>query len=242
MAYYSAFFDASANEAMVTVAGIVAPIRSLMRFQREWQAVLDEQQIRVFHMTDFASSKREFLSWLGQRDRRVKFISELTEVIRATVSRAVAVSVDLFAWKQVDEIYKFKENYGSPYALAGVGAVGEVERWAKRKNFADPIEYIFEAGDRGRGHLIGQLTKQDIEPLFKAKDKAVPCQAADLIAWKHRTAASKASLLSVEDEAAWKDIQKSLKTIHVIESRAGVYNMTAFNKMCSELNIPKRKP
>jgi hypothetical protein len=139
---FAAYLDASgkhdASYRMLTVAGMPGPVKKWTRFEEQWESTLNDEGITMFHMTDFASSKKEFKSWKGDGDRRLRFVQRLTGVIKNNASKLIAASVDLEAWDALNRRYLLKEVYGSPYALCGLTAIGIVNKWAKRKTDHEP--------------------------------------------------------------------------------------------------------
>jgi len=245
MMMFTAFLDASgkaeANFRMLTVGGAVAAISKWKRFEKQWQPVLDNERIKVFHMTDFAASKGEFKSWKGDGDRRVNFTQRSTRIIRENTDKLVAVSVDLEGWELLNHRYLLEEVYGSPYAFCGLTAIGIVNKWAKRRGTNNSIEFVFEDGDEGKGLLYDRCKREGIEPIFRSKEKAIPCQAADLIAWKNRICATEGAKLTEGDVARMEAILLSLDNIRVRPSSYVIMSRKSLLAMCRE-NIPIRKP
>jgi hypothetical protein len=244
MAIFSAYFDASgkpnASYRVMTVAGMISSVAKWIRFEIDWNAALSRQHVKIFHMTDFAASEKEFKAWKGDRKRRSEFIAELVRIIQRHTNKMVVSSVELSGWHSLNGRYALEEVFGSPYALCGISAVGEVLRWAGKKSPKTPVQFIFEDGDEGNGALDKRCRREGVNPIFKPKYAVVPCQAADLIAWKHRIAMTEATRLSEGDEAGMDSILESLNTVKVRPTSGGIFSRESLNRLCKEAPIPKR--
>jgi hypothetical protein len=87
-----------------------------------------------------------------------------------------------------------EEAFYSPYALCGYSVVSQVLKWAQNKKIKSPIKFTFEEGDDGWDGLLKLCKRKGVVPIRLPKDSAIPCQAADWIAWKNRIAATNAVL------------------------------------------------
>jgi hypothetical protein len=243
MTRYAAYLDASGQDdgvhRVITVAGIVSSIEKWERFEKEWCAALARHGVRAFHMTDFAASRQEFKLWKGDKGRRSQFIDELASIIKRNTNKIVVSSVELSGWRSMNKDYALDEVLGGPYELCGISAVGEVLRWAKRKKLRSSVQFIFEHGDPGMGELGKRCRREGVEPNFKRKSEAVPFQAADLIAWKHRIAMTEATKLSEGDEAGMDAILTSLSAVEVTPTVGGIFSRESLKRLCKE-RIPTR--
>jgi hypothetical protein len=52
------------------VSGFVSTVKKWVRFEIAWNAILSNDGVSAFHMTDYVSSKGEFASWKGDSARR----------------------------------------------------------------------------------------------------------------------------------------------------------------------------
>jgi hypothetical protein len=75
IAMFRAFFDESGTHKespVMVIAGYVSKLSLWTQFEREWKEVLSEYNIKVFHMTDFLSSKhRDFTSFNDATKERI---------------------------------------------------------------------------------------------------------------------------------------------------------------------------
>ena len=190
MAVFSAYFDASGSKKdprVLTVAGFVARVRKWDRFNDEWSAILSEENVTSMHMTDFASSKKEFVTWKGQSERRRRFIFRLSECIRRNTNKGFASSLILSDYSDLNSEYMLSEYLGQPFTLCMRGCLGGVARWAKKKKVkTENMLIAIEQGDDDQGELI-QIARSDgfkVIQLLKTDAKAF--EAGDMVAWKTR--------------------------------------------------------
>lgn len=202
---YAAYFDVSGEPsgyAVLSVAGAAAPVKKWMRSEREWGEALAAEGVKQFHATDFAASRKEFTSWRGDKIRRGKFLCTLLEIIKRNTNKLVMASIEIEAWNVVNQEYFLQENYQSPYAMCSVTLIHELKNWAKQKRIKSSVEYIFEDGDDGWDGLKMLCAREFVTPIRLPNEKAIPCQAADLLAWKNRIACTNADVRLRKVQAA----------------------------------------
>lgn len=252
MALCAAYLDASGEPAgytVMTVAGMVAPVEKWKRFEVAWTEALAKESIKVFHMTDFASSNGEFAAWKENTARRKRFIGALVQIVRRHTNKLLMASVELDGWRSVNRAYLLEEQLYSPYALCGYAVVGQGLQWAKNKGIAPShIKFVFEDGDSGKGGLSRLCKQEGITPLFQPKSDVVPCQAADLIAWKNRIAFTNAlrhgaSWMQTGPKRALEGIDKeleSLTNVLVRPGQVGIFSRETLLDLCRNKKFPKR--
>jgi hypothetical protein len=188
-------------------------------------------------MTEFASSRGEFVAWKGDTARRKKFISDLLMCAAKHTNKTFGGALVLKDYASVDRRYLLREFAGRPYALCAHFCVKMVQKW-QRKNSVRHVEYFFEQGDDNPGDLLSLCKADGVEPKFLTK-QAIPFQAADLIAFRTRDGFEKALNPDLTFELADK--------LHTSFSQAWKSRHAAFygdferiEKMCVERGIPKR--
>jgi len=250
---YVAYCDASGKPSgcpVLTVGGAVAPIKKWTRLEKEWTAALRGEQLSEFHYTDFASGEGEFKGWKGDKHRRSRFLAVLQGIIKRDINKLFMASVEIDAWNEVNREYLMEEVFYSPYALCGYTVVKQVLKWAKGKAIKTPIEFIFEEGDDGWSGLVELCKRSSIVPIRLPKERAIPCQVADWIAWKNRTAATNALLkLNNTLAASYPDFEnfkgiledwESLNNVLVVPGTPGFYGREALLRTCKNSGIIKR--
>lgn len=248
---YAAYFDASGKRkgyAVLTIAGALSPVKKWIRFEKQWKAVLHAEGVKEFHATDFHASQGEYVGWKGDRERRSRFLTQLVEIIKTNTNKLFSVSIELAAWNAIDSEYCFRERFHSPYALAGFTVIDQTLKWAKRKRVKPP-EFIFEDGDDGWEGLVKLCVWDKITPIRLPKEKAVPCQVGDMLAWKSRITATN-SLKKVRtmqqtgyDEEMANLMDADLASMNRLQVRPGMFNLytpESLLRTCKQNKIPRR--
>jgi len=232
---YAAYFDASGKRegySVLRLAGALSTVKKWIRFEKQWNAIFHAEGVKVFHATDFAASQGEYLGWKGDRERHSRFPTQLIEVIRTNTNKLFSVSIELAAWNRIDSEYCFSERFYSPYALAGFSVIDQTLGWAKRKRVKPP-EFIFEDGDDGWEGLLKLCEWDKITPIRLPREKVVPCQVGDMLAWKSRITATN-SLKKVRampqtgyDEEMARSMEADLASVNRLKVRPGMFNLYA---------------
>ena len=252
---YAAYFDASGkNEGypVLTVAGAVAPVKKWIRFERDWNRILQAEQVTEFHATDFAASAGDYAGWKGDKTRRSAFLARLIEVVKNNTNKLFSVSVELASWRKIDREYYLSEHFYSPYALAAFTVMTQTMYWAKSKRVKPP-EFVFEDGDDGWHGLLALAKWLNVVPIRLPKVKAVPCQIGDMIAWKSRITATNSlkRLRHIERNESSRDLVTEatlalaidLANLNRLKVRPGSINIFAdktLTRLCNENRIPRR--
>jgi hypothetical protein len=195
----TAYFDASGGveHPVVIVAGYVSTVGKWEHFDYEWRKILGRREFNVpyFHMKEFAHSVGPFADWKGNEPRRRRFINALVGVIAKYAKAGFACMIKDSIWNSVNQSYPLEELYGCAFALAGRDCVNKTHHWGEElHNYKrNEIKCVFEAGDKGKGHLMRVVEEaQKPIPLFEygrpkpqlAHPGTSPLQAADFAAWE----------------------------------------------------------
>lgn len=252
--FYAAYFDASGKPSgypVLSVGGAVASINKWQRFERDWGKILEREGVKEFHATDFAASQGEYKGWKGDKPRRSKFLTDLGEVTKKNINKLFMVNVEIEAWNEVNHEYVLEEVFHNPYALCGYTAIRQILKWARSKRLPlSRLRIVFEDGDDGWEGLVKLAKRNNVVPIRLPKTVAVPCQAADMIAWKSRIAFTNGlrrldkvtsapypdfeNFRGIIDE--WSSLEKAL----VRPGAPGVYGREALIKTCKDSGIIKR--
>jgi hypothetical protein len=241
IAMFTAYFDASGTKrkTVLTVAGFVSRINKWTRFDEEWKEILDAYGVSRFHMTDFASSGGEFQGWKGKSFQRREFIEKLVSCIKRNTNKGFAASVIVEDFNRVNEEYPLAENAGLPFALCARTCTGMLKKWAMRKNLDfGRIMVFFEDGDEDRGDFQARAKIDGFRIRSLSKDDSRVFQAADLAAWKVRTAIHGAFEAGNREDA--EEILRSLDPIQGILTKSGVFDAAALRRLCVKACAPKR--
>jgi len=243
MVPYSAYFDASgtSDSAVITVAGFVSTVKKWERFEKEWNAVLNREGIKVFHMTDFVSSRKDFAKgWRNETERRRMFIGDLANCLYRNVNKSFRTTLVVQDFKKVNSRFLLTEHDGTPYSLCALMSVFTLRLWAKRKGVEKHLVYYFEDGDKGKGHF--ERSHKGIwktAPLFATKEEATPLQAADFAAWKLKTAVQEAIKTDHTIEKG-RELLRSIEILKKIPKDGGVINEEVILRWCARYNVKRR--
>ncbi len=244
IALFTAYFDASQHDRVINVSGFVSRTKKWARFEDAWKALLPPN-VKMFHMTDFASSQNGWEGWKGDSERRAKFIQSLVSCIKSHTNQGFSCGVRLSHYKEINREYKFKENLGLPYAFLGFGCLGRLKMWADRKGLdVAKILCIFEEGDLGQGDLIKRARADGINAIPQSKADIRAFDACDLVAWKSRVLLDDAweRELHLKDPDAGDRIMRSLNQLEKIvrAGEMGMYTVESMRRVCINAKTPKR--
>jgi hypothetical protein len=202
MTFFRSYLDVSGTvdqDPFLVMAGYVAPAEQWGKFIDKWTAILQCENISVWHMTDFNAKCGEYRGWSEERCERV--YSELSEVITTHVSVGVVTAVEVDAYRKMIVGKELCRRYGAnPYQCCVYTSIGHVNGWARENGISERIAYFIEYGDKGQEKIMkktlskvfddaGLREKWQLEtlvPLEKKSPAAIPCQAGDILAWEIR--------------------------------------------------------
>jgi hypothetical protein len=247
MAIFSAYFDASGhpdNTDVLTVAGYVGAVDSWVRFDREWQGILEAEGISAFHTTEFVSSQGEFASWKGREpaktERRRLTVEKLMGCVEKNCARFFRASVYLPDYERVDAAFMLSEQIGRPYAVCSSSVAYSLRNWANALGALDTLLYYFEDGDKDKGNFEQvHLAAFGTPPRFLEKSKALAFQAADFNAWKMRTALHESNKRTHTPQIG-SNLLRSVAVLESVSKEAGVLNEWSLRTLCDRLRIPRR--
>jgi len=191
VALAEAYFDESGTDEgnqFLCVAGYVFKKENALKLGIEWRKMLGKYDLPYFHMSECA--------------HRVGIYQHLTkedcdnaarEAIRLTklyASKGIAVSLD----KQAYALIPKDGLFDNPYALVCGQVFFGVRDWADETGFNGDVAYFFESGANGFGNANSAMHRMYNEPklrsdfrwgshIFIEKERAIPLQCADLLAW-----------------------------------------------------------
>jgi hypothetical protein len=150
-------FDASGKKdrSCLVMAGFISSANHWQEFHSEWTDRLIADDLKFFHMVDFAASQDQFREgWKDNESRRRKLLGDLVGIIQAHAYRSFINVVEnkYFDKLSVENQRLFSLNN---YSLAGRGAVAKISEWRKRTSGFEgvPTGYVFEEGDEGSDGL-----------------------------------------------------------------------------------------
>ncbi len=195
MTMFTAYFDESgthAGSSNVVMGGYVGKVEQWTEFSRQWSILKSEEKVEVFHRVDMENFRGEFEHWT--RDRLVACLRVGHSIIKLRTNIAIGGSV-LHA--DFDDVMPdvVKRAFGGPYGWLAQECLVGVGHWAVDYNRTDPVQYVFEAGARGRHQVDKMMRILYDEPFyrnlariggwsFQSKESVVQLQSADWFAYE----------------------------------------------------------
>lgn len=217
------YFDASGGveHPVMIVAGYLSTVQKWNLFEKSWRKILARKEFDVpyFHMKEFAPSTDVFKTWKGDERRRRKFLNLLISAIADHAKAGFACGIKHDTWDAIDSRYPLTESFGCAYALTGRDCVNKMHVWGEQLHSysRNEIRSVFEAGDKGKGHLLKVVEEAHKPiPIFepgrpdaKTGHPGTPAlQAADFAAWELLKA-----MLSEKELAPFEEYRVSLQKL-----------------------------
>jgi hypothetical protein len=187
-----AYFDESESHPFHSVAGYVFNTEQCRLLEQEWAAVLAPHGIKHFHMVECAHNIEGFAHLTRQECIDVE--TRLIAILKKRMACGFTTSFDVREKWKMPSAMSIGIKLLSPYALCCYFGLMHVRTWALRMGYRGEIAYMFEAGNANQGEANRVMNEIFSSPAlreyyryaghsFVPKDKAVPLQCADLLAW-----------------------------------------------------------
>lgn len=241
----SAYFDVSGNETdeVLTMAGFVSHVKMWERFEHEWRALLPPS-VKMFHMTDFASSRNGWEEWKGDSKRRALFFQSLIDCIKANTKAGFASSLKIPDFQGVNAEYRLGEQIGTPYTFLARACFGRVRMWAQKKPASwKKIICVLEDGDQGQYEALQALRKDGFDVIVQNKTLTRAFDTCDLAAWKARRIIHDSYYQNkMSDKAGTEKIFASLDQLETIIRRkeVGMFSTKSLRLVCQDQEVPPR--
>jgi Protein of unknown function (DUF3800) len=172
---------------VLCLAGYVFKSKNAIWLSQDWQYVLDRYQVPYFRMSRCAHGNKPFHKL--SKPQRIKLVTALIKIIRKYMTLGFAMTV---VEKDFYELISHNKCTGGPYSFLLRQSLSLIVA----ESFKDEIAYFFESGhrDQSEANRIMQDVFKSGDPLVKEKyryvshtfadkQKMLPLQAADLLAW-----------------------------------------------------------
>ncbi len=195
MVIFTAYFDESGtheNSSNVVMGGYIAKVDQWTEFAREWVRMKHEESVNIFHRVDMEHFSGDFKDW--SKERLIRCLHNGHEIIKRRTNIGIGGSV-LHA--DFDEVMPdvIKRAFGGPYGWLAQECLVGVGHWAVEHSRPDPIQYVFEAGARGRHQVDRMMKILSEEPFyrklariggwsFQSKECVIQLQSADWFAYE----------------------------------------------------------
>ena len=184
---------------------------------------------------------------------RASFIGMAADIINSHLKQTFISIVSHEDFEKVDAIYKLRERFKSPYALAGRTCIGLANNWARNPSSRTlSIEYIFEDGCPDKSGLISATQalppflpapifrpSRDVAPNKKypqGRAGLVQLQAADYIAYEARKFVVDHELI----KQGLRGARKSLGAITRVPLDMSSWGEQRLITVCEKANFGKR--
>ena len=209
MTAFTTFLDVSRDEGdsdVYMLAGFISEPERWDVFDSEWQDVLDEYGISIFHMTDFESRWGEFKDWERDDPRRIPLLTALIEVIEHTTVGSVGYGVSRLMYDSVVSVEVNEAVGGSAYFFLFLNLVIHAEHLmdnAAKLAAGVPYDwqmlYMLARDDQGAGKVMETWMSRKADVIATRMEtrmkglsivtdntKYPALQAADLLAFEGR--------------------------------------------------------
>lgn len=231
--------DASGKEEdpILSVGGLVGRTDEWLKFEPEWNAVLNEFGVPYFHMREFAHSVDAYaVGWKGKEAKRKAFIDGLVKALAPHAAYWMGACVVRADYLKVDAEYELHE-YVYPYTLCAKFCVDQANLWRDIHWPTIPVEYVFECGDPHRGQLKDQVhSSTGADPIFRNR-KTVPLQAADFAAYEVLKLYRR---LAVEMDKSFEKCRESFKRLWEISAKWGQFEERDLRILCRTHDVARR--
>lgn len=191
VAMISVYIDTSGNKntQVMTMGAVIGTVKKWIDFETAWEAFLRRYEVKRLHMTDFASSQREFKKWKGPEHSatRKKFIERAVSCAGKHSKAGFISTMVLSDYHSANAKYEVEEHMGPPLTVCGMGLMGQIGLWAHKQGLDEfnDILYFMEDGDDDKGKFINRARGYgfEVQPLSKAKSYVF--DVCDMIAWKY---------------------------------------------------------
>jgi hypothetical protein len=226
-------------------------------FCQEWQAVLDEYGIRLFHTSEFRAPEQRtvppnhpYYGW--PNDKRVRFIKALVRVARQNTLLGIVAGVSVRDY-EVAVPAKLKEEIGHPYYFCFQLFFENVLKAITndtRINMGSPPERVamfFDRQDQFKTLAIkmyDELLAKDTTGrmggiAFEDKALYLPLQAADLLAYCYRRQLARhMKLHSAPVEPGWETALQELASSQQ-NIRLGFYDAGSLSTLVSTIKTAR---
>jgi Protein of unknown function (DUF3800) len=196
MSFWRAYFDESGkDEAVLVVAGYLANDTVWRKFIKKWNKPLTKDGRTVIsHATDLEGGRGDFTIEKGWSDDRRAIVREkLISVLESNLTLGVYTAVVVDDYERMITGAR-REHFGTPYDFCVRNCLRHISIICQEIRQPHPVAYIVERGGGKQRHLReafdnefnNELTQKLFRLgslVFETKERAVPLQAADMLAY-----------------------------------------------------------
>src|SRR5712692_5615712 len=167
---FKVFFDESGthgDSAAVVVGGYISSEEQWEEFDREWTQLLRQEGVSGLHRVDIENFRREFTPEHGwDRARQIRVLQAAHDIIkrRTTIGTGGALIQADYEAAMPPVV---KRAFGTAYGWLVHESIVGVGHWAERARHLSLIQYVFEAGARGRHHVDRIFKSLESDPKYR---------------------------------------------------------------------------
>jgi len=171
------------------IAGYVSSANRWQRFRREW---LRMNLPQPFHMVAFRNPQSKLRKELGNSKDIERLAERIARIIRDNTIQGLAVTINPDTY-EVLTTQRFRSQYGSAYAFAGMMLWEVLRVWAEDTRYRGKFNFWLQEGHAHADELMQKIWahKHNTNPLqniigdfgFGSKAEHPPLQAADALAY-----------------------------------------------------------
>jgi hypothetical protein len=234
------YCDAAGKESSdaIAVGGFVSTVDEWLEFDKKWRAVLGDNALDYFRMSEFAHSTGQFAhGWKGREEKRALFIGQLVDIIAEHTKYWMGACVLKRDYDRVDRDYELHERT-YPFPLCARGCIDGANAWYHATHQEGSIEYIFEYGDDHFDQLKRLVqTETGIIPIERKKRDVTPCQAADFAAYEVLYAYR---FLEIRTHKLFEKWRGSFRRLNGIPAKWGQFEEKDLRVLCRMFDYPRR--
>lgn len=173
---------------VVSVSAYAGRPKEWQKFIKDWNVA--KRPIKIFHATDCEALRGEFDGWSA--DQRNELVARLLPVLNKYELRGNAIGINVNDFKAAVKNLTLEHLFGSPYAACFQVVVDNVLWQCREAKLTEALAFIHEDNDYKQEALDAFDFVKSIYPEFAArmtmtfasKEKMVPLQAADILAYE----------------------------------------------------------
>jgi hypothetical protein len=208
------------------VAGFVASEAQWLAFEPLWKECLMENGLgEIFHMTDFEAQKR--------KDRGI-ILEKLTGIINDNTTGHFSCTVDMSAYRKVNEVYPLEEFVGTPYSIATRGVIRNMNLWLEKEfKDEDRLLVFVEEGTKHHGDMEEAFRRDSLPVPTKVPKSNCAVHPADILAWE------------INHYERFHDNRKSFNNLlahgYFRNEAHGKFKAENMIRSCKQMKVPLRK-
>jgi len=178
---YALYLDAAGHPSdrpILGTGGFLSTESSWLAFEPAWKDVLKRNDLpEVFHMTDFEYRFKN-------HPRHWDILRELIDVISRYALASFSNTVNMEAYRKINDRYPLEEMFGKPYGISASAAARLARHWQGVTNHNGELLVLVEQGTMHEGDMIECFLRDGLNAPIPVPKDLPAAQAADLFSWE----------------------------------------------------------